>query len=83
MSKEQFKIEIDPEKKDHLAESGERGELLIDTSQLAQMFGISVGTAQNWRSKGRGPAYIKVGGNIRYHMEDLERWLTQQRVEIK
>ena len=56
----------------------------LDSLETARFLNLKTpGTLANWRTKGQGPAYIKVGGSIRYRMEDLERWLSQQRVEIK
>ena len=57
---------------------------LLDSLDTARFLNLKTpGTLANWRTRGQGPAYIKVGGSIRYRMEDLERWLSQQRVEIK
>ena len=57
---------------------------LLDSLDAARFLNLKTpGTLANWRTRGQGPAYIKVGGSIRYRMEDLERWLTQQRVEVK
>ena len=57
---------------------------LLDSLDAARFLNLKTpATLANWRTRGQGPAYIKVGGSIRYRMEDLERWLSQQRVEIK
>ncbi len=29
----------------------------------------------HWRSQGKGPAYIKVGGRVAYRGSDLNAWL--------
>ena len=41
---------------------------------------INVLTLADWRCKGTGPAYIKVGRLIRYRLDDLDAWLDQGRV---
>jgi hypothetical protein len=40
----------------------------LTTEELAARWGgaVSVGTLANWRSKGRGPAYQKLGAKVRY-----------------
>ena len=37
--------------------------------------GLCPQTLQNWRYKGIGPKFIKVGGAIRYRLTDLEKYL--------
>ncbi|MFZ2493907.1 MAG: helix-turn-helix domain-containing protein [Thermoanaerobaculia bacterium] len=39
--------------------------------------GVSTSTLAHWRSAGRGPRYLKVGGIIRYRREDLERFVSR------
>jgi predicted DNA-binding transcriptional regulator AlpA len=43
-------------------------------------FGISEKTLANWRSQGRGPAYHKLGGKVRYAVADIEDWVRKGRV---
>ena len=39
-------------------------------------------TMAHWRSEGRGPAYIRVGGKkVAYLGKDLNAWLAAKRVE--
>jgi hypothetical protein len=35
---------------------------------------ISPGTLANWRSLGKGPPYIKLGGRVRYPLDALAAW---------
>ncbi len=35
---------------------------------------ISVRTLNNWRTQGRGPEYIKLGGKVVYPLEKLILW---------
>lgn len=39
-------------------------------------------TLSNWRSQGRGPAFIKVGSKVLYRGSDLLKWLEANRVEV-
>ena len=40
---------------------------------------LSAGTLRNWRSRGVGPAYLRIGRAILYAREDLERWEATRR----
>ena len=53
---------------------------VVDT---ADYLGVSVATLDRWRRKSRGPAYVRVGGSIRYILADLDSWLASMRVEPK
>lgn len=46
--------------------------------ESARRLGVKVSTLANWRWSGRGPAYLKVGGKVRYRAEDLASWLDSQ-----
>lgn len=46
--------------------------------QLAERLRLNVRTLDNWRSLGTGPAYIKVGGLVRYRLEDVLAWETSR-----
>jgi len=39
-------------------------------------------TLDNWRSQGRGPRYVRVGGRIAYRLKDLQAWMDAQTVEV-
>ena len=44
-------------------------------SELADLLSISPMTLRNWRSLGKGPHYLKVGGCVRYPVESTLTWL--------
>jgi hypothetical protein len=58
---------------------------LWNQQKLCQILGISVKTAATWRSKRVGPAYLKVGGAIRYRPKDVfYTWKTSvSRLKLK
>ena len=65
-----------------------KGELAVDgleelltPGQLAAMAHVSVGTLGNWRWKGFGPAYVKLGRSVRYRIDDVRIWLRAQLIE--
>lgn len=39
--------------------------------ELARRWRLSVRTLEKWRSSGRGPAYLKLGGRVVYRAEDV------------
>lgn len=42
--------------------------------ELAERWKVSLRTLQRWRAEGSGPAYISIGGTIRYLMEDVRAY---------
>jgi predicted site-specific integrase-resolvase len=48
---------------------------LLTTRQAGEYLHVSPATLATWRSRGKGPAYIRIGGAIRYHIQDLESYL--------
>jgi hypothetical protein len=38
-------------------------------------------TLAEWRSRGIGPRYLKVGRHVRYRWSDVEAWLASQQVD--
>ena len=51
----------------------------ITPFQLARRWGINPRTLQNWRCKGKGPAYLKIGGHIMYREDDIEVYEAERR----
>lgn len=51
---------------------------LIDSKEAAFVLGISSRTLANWRCKGRGPAYIRLGKKrspVMYRVSDVQDWI--------
>jgi excisionase family DNA binding protein len=55
---------------------------LLTTKQAAEYLGIKEITLHNWRwaRSHTDLVYVKIGGAVRYRIEDLERWVTSRRV---
>jgi integrase len=52
---------------------------LLTRDEVARRLGFSPSTLDNWRSKRRGPPYVKAGGVIRYRdLYDFGRLMIQQ-----
>jgi hypothetical protein len=47
---------------------------LLTDAQLAIRWQLSRGTLANQRSQGRGPAYLKLAGRVRYRRSDIEAY---------
>ncbi len=60
--------------------SGDRHDLMT-TAQVAEHFGVKIGTVQKWRHNKTGPPFISVSSHsLFYNREDVERW-GRERVE--
>lgn len=42
---------------------------------------ISVGTLANWRARGFGPKFVKVGDRVLYALDAVEKWEAQNEKE--
>ncbi len=60
---------------DHIrASQARKGSPFLTAKQAAFFLGLQVKTLTNMRWKGKGPAYRRHGGQVRYHISDLEQW---------
>ena len=39
-----------------------------------------MGTLANWRSQGKGPAYVRLGKRVAYRGRDLNDWIEAQTI---
>jgi len=44
---------------------------LLTTKQAAWMATMEPGTFVKWRSRGKGPRFVKLGGKVRYRRSDV------------
>lgn len=51
---------------------------LLSPADVGRLLKIPVGTLANWRSGGKGPAFIRIGRHVRYRAPDLQRWIDGQ-----
>lgn len=54
---------------------------LRTTDEIAQELNLHPRTLINWRSQGKGPAFVRVGRSIRYRDTDIAAWLEQRTQE--
>lgn len=50
----------------------------LDQTDLAERWNISARTLERWRWIGEGPRFVKLGGRVRYRLEDVEAYEAQQ-----
>lgn len=50
---------------------------LLTTVEAANYLRIEKRTLENWRVSGRGPAFVRLGGAVRYRRGALERFIAQ------
>jgi len=60
--------------------SGERTmtDRLWTAQELADYFGVPIGTVYQWNSKHTGPRSIRVGKHVRYSQTEVDRWCAAQ-----
>lgn len=51
------------------------GERMLTGAEAADKLGVSTGTLSQWRHRGTGPGYYKLGSGVRYKASDLAAWL--------
>ena len=52
---------------------------LTDAQVSAALGGISIDTLAQWRHRGVGPRFVKIGRSVRYLRSDVEQWLREAR----
>lgn len=48
---------------------------VVDTEGAAERLGITPETLRNWRWRGDGPPFLKLGRAVRYRLSELSDWL--------
>lgn len=52
--------------------------ILVSSEEAARIIGIAPKTLVNWRNRGKGPAYVRLGEKhspVMYRVRDLESWI--------
>jgi hypothetical protein len=44
----------------------------LNQGEVAKRWGFSPRTLENWRCRGEGPRFLKIGGKVVYRLEDVE-----------
>ena len=57
-----------------------RGKERVRDKAAAEYAGLSVATFRNYRLRGGGPPFIKIGGKrgpVLYDLDDVDKWLSE------
>lgn len=54
---------------------------LLTPEEAADYLRSNARTLERWRVVGSGPRFCKIGRVVRYHLEDLDQFVAQQRRE--
>jgi predicted site-specific integrase-resolvase len=46
--------------------------------QVAERYQVSEATLKEWRYRGRGPDFVRLGKHVRYPAKSLEQWEREQ-----
>lgn len=55
-----------------------RGLELLTTSRVSELTGIPARTFTNYRTRGGGPRFLRVGRRVYYRPADIAAWLAEQ-----
>lgn len=55
---------------------------LLSVQQAAELYGVGVGTLNKRRMEGLPPAYVKLGGSVRYTHEDMQQLVKHGRQKV-
>lgn len=56
---------------------------LLTRLEVEAEYGIGKRFLEVAATRRQGPAFVKIGRSVRYRREDLERWIMEQRVEMR
>jgi len=56
----------------------DKDELYLTPDDLSRRWMMKIGTLAHWRSRGEGPRFLKLGGNVRYILSDVESYEAAQ-----
>lgn len=51
---------------------------LSTPKELATQLGVSLDTLKRWRRLKQGPAWVRVGRQVRYAADAIDAWLAEQ-----
>ena len=76
-----------------LSELGTDSDRTLSSAEAAEFLGVNPKTLNNWRSQGKGPAYVKHAGaidglgrqrgTVGYRLADLRDYVSTQRVSTE
>lgn len=52
----------------------------MTTPEVADLLKVAEITLRKWRLIGAGPRFVRCGANVRYHRDDIDRWIAARTV---
>lgn len=49
---------------------------LLTSREVSEALKVTEATLADWRYRGRGPRFVKLGRLVRYRTEDVHQWLS-------
>jgi len=56
-------------------------EKILNELEVSRATRLALPTLRNWRSLGKGPAYVKMGRAIRYRESDVQNFVDRSRID--
>lgn len=50
----------------------------MTAKQVSEQIGLSVATLATWRSRGKGPEFIRIAGRVYYLNTAVQEWLDKE-----
>jgi predicted DNA-binding transcriptional regulator AlpA len=51
---------------------------LLSNDETADLLGLKPATLDNWRWRGVGPSFVRVGSRVKYAENDVLAWINEQ-----
>jgi predicted site-specific integrase-resolvase len=58
------------------------GDGLLTPDEASSLLRVDEGTLANWRYRGTGPVFVKLGGKVRYAKNDLNDFVQESRQQM-
>jgi hypothetical protein len=55
--------------------------ILTEAEAASMIVDLKPQTLAKWRLRHKGPAYLKLGGKIRYRVIDIQEWMDASRID--
>lgn len=55
------------------------GSRLLNERQASELLNVGVAPLRRWRWAGKGPAFLKIGGAVRYEPAEIDRYVAGAR----
>jgi predicted DNA-binding transcriptional regulator AlpA len=52
---------------------------IVRPEEVSGLTTVPLETLKYWRKLGRGPRWYKLGGRVVYDLDEVERWIAEQR----